>query len=107
MASPPRRRDSRSRHASASVRSACWRSSPGWIPLGEHVADVQRDDDLVAVTAVGVVASVQGIVVAGNLGDRFSVTGANVPVLAVGPILVAALVATAYSVVVYRRIVVE
>lgn len=52
-------------------------------PLGENFADFQRYYDLVAVLAVAIMASVQGVVIAWNLGVDFAVGQAIVPVLAV------------------------
>lgn len=52
-------------------------------PLGENVAAFQRYYDLVAVLAVGILAYVQGVVLAWNLGVDFSIMHAIVPLLAV------------------------
>lgn len=60
-----------------------FRILPAIDPLGKNFADFQRYYDLIAVEAVGVVAYVHVLIVLWNLGYRFDVTQAIVPVLAV------------------------
>lgn len=62
---------------------ALFRVLPAIDPLGENVAEFQRYYDLVAVVTVGVVAYAHAVVLVWNLGYRFDVTQAIVPVLAV------------------------
>jgi len=52
-------------------------------PLGANISAFKRYYDLLAVVTVGILAYVQGLVLAYNLGYRFDITQAIVPVLAV------------------------
>lgn len=62
---------------------ALFKILPAIDPLGKNVAEFQRYYDLVAVVTVGVVAYAHAVVLVWNLGYRFDVTQAIVPVLAV------------------------
>jgi uncharacterized membrane protein len=55
-----------------------------WLdPLGENTAAFQQYYDLVAVLTVGILAYVQGLILAWNLGYDFAIGQALVPVLAI------------------------
>lgn len=62
---------------------ALFRVLPSIDPLGENFAEFQRYYDMIAVVGVGVVGYAHVLVVLWNLGYRFDVGQALVPVLAV------------------------